>query len=251
MTEEVSRVARAVREGLDAMRLRASRWGAPRPRFWIDERTTKSWFECGVAFSLVTRKHHCRVCGRVFCQKCSSHALPPRDDPGVPRNACDVCFASHAAAAEPRGRPPRARRSASPRDPPAFPTRPCPAPRPSASRGRTRRARSLRGPRARPRRGGPGGGAPRTVPSPSPSPTRTNPSLTRTTTTIRRNVRTPTPNGQTRTSGTAHFQTPRRHTSRSGGTRGCFLPRRAAPRVKARRRGMKPRRRRGKRVARD
>jgi len=102
MTEEVSRAARAVREVLDAMRLRASRWGAPRPRFWIDERTTKSCFECGVAFSLVTRKHHCRACGRVFCQKCSSHALPPRDDPGGPaERACDVCFASHAAAAEP------------------------------------------------------------------------------------------------------------------------------------------------------
>ena len=103
MAEEVSRAARAVREGLDALRLRASRWGAPRPRFWIDERTTKSCFECGVAFSLVTRKHHCRACGRVFCQKCSSHALPPRDDPeGAPERACDVCFASHADAAEPR-----------------------------------------------------------------------------------------------------------------------------------------------------
>ena len=102
MAEEVSRAARAVREGLDALRLRASRWGAPRPRFWIDERTTKSCFECGVAFSMVTRKHHCRACGRVFCQKCSSHALPPRDDPeGPPERACDVCFASHADAAEP------------------------------------------------------------------------------------------------------------------------------------------------------
>ena len=102
MAEEVSRAARAVREGLDALRLRASSWGAPRPRFWIDERTTKSCFECGVAFSLVTRKHHCRACGRVFCQKCSSHALPPRDDPeGPPERACDVCFASHADAAEP------------------------------------------------------------------------------------------------------------------------------------------------------
>mmetsp|Transcript_8218 Transcript_8218/g.34871 ORF Transcript_8218/g.34871 Transcript_8218/m.34871 type:complete len:1149 (-) Transcript_8218:91-3537(-) len=102
MAEEVSRAARAVREGLDALRLRASRWGAPRPRFWIDERTTKSCFECGVAFSLVTRKHHCRACGRVFCQKCSSHALPPRDDPeGPPERACDVCFASHADKAEP------------------------------------------------------------------------------------------------------------------------------------------------------
>ena len=102
MAEEVSRAARVVREGIDAMRLRASRWGAPRPRFWIDERTTKSCFECGVAFSLVTRKHHCRGCGRVFCQKCSSNALRPRDDPeGPAERACDVCFASHAAAAEP------------------------------------------------------------------------------------------------------------------------------------------------------
>ena len=102
MAEDVSRATRAVREALDAIRLRASRWGAPRPRFWIDERTTKSCFECGVTFSLVTRKHHCRVCGRVFCQKCSSNALCPRNDPeGPAERACDVCFASHAAAAEP------------------------------------------------------------------------------------------------------------------------------------------------------
>lgn len=27
---------------------------------------------CRTAFGLVTRQHHCRACGQVFCSKCSS-----------------------------------------------------------------------------------------------------------------------------------------------------------------------------------
>ena len=76
----------ALRDGFNALRARAETWRAPRPRFWIDERACKSCYECDRRFGPTARKHHCRACGRVFCARCSSNALPPDRDPdGAPR----------------------------------------------------------------------------------------------------------------------------------------------------------------------
>ncbi|OEU16795.1 hypothetical protein FRACYDRAFT_165136, partial [Fragilariopsis cylindrus CCMP1102] len=49
---------------------------------------------CDVLFTLSKRRHHCRLCGDVFCDACSSHRveLPL---PGVefekPVRICDFC----------------------------------------------------------------------------------------------------------------------------------------------------------------
>lgn len=32
--------------------------------------------ECGVRFGIFVRRHHCRICGRIFCSNCSSHTIP-------------------------------------------------------------------------------------------------------------------------------------------------------------------------------
>ena len=32
--------------------------------------------ECGVKFGVFVRKHHCRICGRIFCSNCSSYSIP-------------------------------------------------------------------------------------------------------------------------------------------------------------------------------
>jgi len=82
----------ALRDGFNALRARAETWRAPRPRFWIDERACKSCYECDRRFGPTARKHHCRACGRVFCARCSSNALPPDRDPdGAPARVCGVC----------------------------------------------------------------------------------------------------------------------------------------------------------------
>jgi len=58
---------------------------------WKDSRECTHCKDCVQEFTLTRRKHHCRNCGDVFCQRCSdnqmelpSHAKPVR--------VCDRCF---------------------------------------------------------------------------------------------------------------------------------------------------------------
>uniref|UniRef100_A0A0N5AQC4 Hepatocyte growth factor-regulated tyrosine kinase substrate n=1 Tax=Syphacia muris TaxID=451379 RepID=A0A0N5AQC4_9BILA len=57
---------------------------------WVDGDVC---FRCRTAFGLITRKHHCRACGQVFCDKCSSNqSYLPRY--GIEREVrvCDGCY---------------------------------------------------------------------------------------------------------------------------------------------------------------
>nr|XP_034176394.1 rabankyrin-5 isoform X1 [Osmia lignaria] len=49
--------------------------------------------ECGTKFSLTMRKHHCRHCGRVLCNKCSGQDVPiVKFGLNKPVRVCAVCF---------------------------------------------------------------------------------------------------------------------------------------------------------------
>eukprot|EP00192_Tetraselmis_astigmatica_P001813 CAMPEP_0117653904 /NCGR_PEP_ID=MMETSP0804-20121206/3450_1 /TAXON_ID=1074897 /ORGANISM="Tetraselmis astigmatica, Strain CCMP880" /LENGTH=2102 /DNA_ID=CAMNT_0005460131 /DNA_START=192 /DNA_END=6500 /DNA_ORIENTATION=+ len=80
----------------------------PNRDFWVDDYGIRSCYECGVLFNFVNRKHHCRVCGRVFCGKCSFVASsspsndgdnPTEEGPGADNLAVDertrVCHHCH------------------------------------------------------------------------------------------------------------------------------------------------------------
>lgn len=56
---------------------------------------------CRVQFSLVQRKHHCRNCGQIFCQKCSSQNAPiPRFGIEKEVRVCEACFEKLSAASK-------------------------------------------------------------------------------------------------------------------------------------------------------
>ena len=43
---------------------------------WVPDEERTSCRTCGETFTLFLRKHHCRKCGEIFCQKCSSRRIP-------------------------------------------------------------------------------------------------------------------------------------------------------------------------------
>lgn len=43
---------------------------------WVDCKNVQTCLRCGIAFSFLVRKHHCRMCGRVFCGDCAGHHMP-------------------------------------------------------------------------------------------------------------------------------------------------------------------------------
>ena len=40
------------------------------PSIWIPDNHVSSCYNCNTTFSMLNRKHHCRICGRIFCKSC-------------------------------------------------------------------------------------------------------------------------------------------------------------------------------------
>lgn len=63
------------------------------PPAWIPDAMAPLCMGCGVGFSMVRRRHHCRSCGRVFCAKCSPNQVPlPRYGLEKPVRVCNRCY---------------------------------------------------------------------------------------------------------------------------------------------------------------
>ncbi|KAK6911800.1 Chaperonin Cpn60/GroEL/TCP-1 family [Dillenia turbinata] len=67
--------------------------------FWMPDQSCRVCYECDAQFTIFNRRHHCRLCGRVFCAKCTSNSVPaPSDEPRTAREewekirVCNYCF---------------------------------------------------------------------------------------------------------------------------------------------------------------
>ncbi|KAL2462389.1 1-phosphatidylinositol-3-phosphate 5-kinase FAB1B [Forsythia ovata] len=67
--------------------------------FWMPDQSCRVCYECDSQFTLFNRRHHCRLCGRVFCAKCTSNWVPaPSGDTNRLQEdwdkirACNYCF---------------------------------------------------------------------------------------------------------------------------------------------------------------
>jgi hypothetical protein len=45
-------------------------------QFWMPDDQVKECYECNEKFTTFRRRHHCRVCGQIFCGKCSEFEIP-------------------------------------------------------------------------------------------------------------------------------------------------------------------------------
>lgn len=43
--------------------------------YWMDDENCKECYDCKSVFSAWRRKHHCRICGQIFCSRCASNII--------------------------------------------------------------------------------------------------------------------------------------------------------------------------------
>ena len=57
--------------------------------YWMRDENVSECYDCKNLFTTFRRKHHCRLCGQIFCFKCSS--LVDGGKLGYPGNEIRVC----------------------------------------------------------------------------------------------------------------------------------------------------------------
>eukprot|EP01050_Picozoa_sp_SAG11_P013087 SAG11_NODE_1506_length_4781_cov_2.355831_3_plen_354_part_00 len=118
-----------------------TKW-SPRPTFkrsvvkskleWEPDSATKACNDCGAPFTFKRRRHHCRICGQIFCSLCSKNRLVVTDEGngGEAMRACMRCMVSVVALLS-------RERQDSPADPePTASVRSLPSPLPAMQRAR-------------------------------------------------------------------------------------------------------------------
>ncbi|CAG8495811.1 13415_t:CDS:10 [Funneliformis mosseae] len=61
--------------------------------YWMADDTCRECYDCKSTFTLVRRKHHCRICGQIFCSRCASNSISGRNfnHEGLMR-VCNFCL---------------------------------------------------------------------------------------------------------------------------------------------------------------
>lgn len=57
---------------------------------WMDNDEADGCLQCSTTFSFTLRKHHCRLCGRIFCHNCSNNWLMTTAS-SRPTRVCNAC----------------------------------------------------------------------------------------------------------------------------------------------------------------
>ncbi|CAF0783940.1 unnamed protein product [Rotaria sordida] len=78
------------------------------PSYWVPNKDVHECSSCKLVFGSDHSKHHCRACGHVFCDTCTtSRRIVPWIDTEKPVRVCDKCYAN------PQSRPPSATQNSS------------------------------------------------------------------------------------------------------------------------------------------
>ncbi|KAL8168387.1 hypothetical protein V2J09_009886 [Rumex salicifolius] len=62
--------------------------------YWVPDESVTSCTSCSTNFTAFIRRHHCRNCGDIFCDKCTQGRTPlTADEQAQPVRVCDRCMA--------------------------------------------------------------------------------------------------------------------------------------------------------------
>ncbi|KAI0049301.1 hypothetical protein FA95DRAFT_1677695 [Auriscalpium vulgare] len=61
--------------------------------YWMDDENCKECYDCKSVFTTWRRKHHCRICGQIFCSRCASNIIKgARFGYDGPVRVCNLCL---------------------------------------------------------------------------------------------------------------------------------------------------------------
>ena len=43
---------------------------------WLPDSVSRQCYECSEKFTTFRRRHHCRLCGQIFCSRCCNRTIP-------------------------------------------------------------------------------------------------------------------------------------------------------------------------------
>lgn len=87
---------------------------------WLGDTEVNHCLDCKREFSWMTRRHHCRICGRIFCYYCCNNYVLTKHS-GRKERCCRACFRKFTEGAA--GSPDSSGSAASPGDPPSSPSK--------------------------------------------------------------------------------------------------------------------------------
>ena len=63
------------------------------PPVWVPDELASVCTACSVQFTLIRRRHHCRNCGRIYCNNCCNYFIPLIHYGFVkPVRVCNICL---------------------------------------------------------------------------------------------------------------------------------------------------------------
>uniref|UniRef100_A0A1A7WUX3 FYVE and coiled-coil domain-containing protein 1 n=1 Tax=Iconisemion striatum TaxID=60296 RepID=A0A1A7WUX3_9TELE len=68
-------------------------------RWWLVDKEATNCLDCQGQFTWYLRRHHCRLCGRIFCYYCSNNFVATKHS-GKKERCCRDCYTQHSAVVE-------------------------------------------------------------------------------------------------------------------------------------------------------
>ena len=62
-------------------------------QFWMPDSNCRECYECGAKFTTFKRRHHCRICGRIFCANCCNLDMIKKHKDDIDLRVCQYCAA--------------------------------------------------------------------------------------------------------------------------------------------------------------
>lgn len=59
---------------------------------WMPDQLCKHCYSCDTPFTVFRRRHHCRLCGQVFCSSCSAYFVPSQKKGTSTLRTCRMCY---------------------------------------------------------------------------------------------------------------------------------------------------------------